>query len=75
MFIIVEQAAEGHWERNFDVDPNYTGLHPVYAVKRTVEGCRVPMQYSHDQYNQAVKDCELLNKENPTGGYAVVRSL
>jgi len=75
MYIIAQYAAETHWEHFFDADPNLTGLHHVYSVHNSIEGCNLPKIYTEHQYDEAVKDCELLASRYPLKGYAVVRAV
>lgn len=74
-FIIAENAAEGFWDKHYDVDPGVSGLHHVYSAHRTIEGSSVQKIYTESEFKKAVADCVELNKRFPNKGHAVVRAL
>ena len=74
-YIIAQYASPSHWGDHYDIDPGYTGLHHIHSVHRTPEGIGIKSRYTEEDYQQALLDCENLNRRYPKKGYAVVRSL
>lgn len=72
-YIIVKEAADGHWEKRFKLDPKKTpngqGLSAYRSNLGKLGHCK--LWYSEQNLTQANEDCKKLNKLYPSGGYAV----
>lgn len=69
-FIIVKNAGVT-WPYYFIEDPKKGNIHPSYSCHETYTGKELNIKPYYENYEEAKKDCDNLNKHNPSGDYDI----
>lgn len=69
-YCIVKHAAESYWPNYYTADPK-EGVLKEASCHATYTGRNLDIASEYDSRSEAQLDCDLMNDENPSGGYAV----
>ena len=72
VYIIVKNAGNS-WNYYFLEDPKEGSVHPSYSSHDSYTGVNLDIKPSYEDFDEAQRDCERMNKENPVGDYAVCK--
>lgn len=69
-YIIVKNAGPS-WPHYFLEDPKMDAVHPSYSTHGSFTAMTLDIKSEYEDYDEAVIDCEKMNKANPIGDYAI----
>lgn len=69
-YIIVKNAGSS-WPYYFIEDPKMGAVHASYSAHDSYTGRTLNIKPSYEDYQEAIRDCEKMNKANPVGDYEV----